>query len=183
MMIRPLERDDLIAVKAFTDRAIGSNYYSILELNSIFDKSIHDGKTASLVLVDAQNAIFGIRLTYPPGQWSSGKGKGLRPESWKVPMENVAYFQSLFIDPEFTSQGWGRKMSQISISILKAMKAKAVVTHSWRESPQDSSGKYLRNLGFQIVESHPLYWFEVDYVCTRCGKPCVCTADEMILYI
>lgn len=183
MLIRPLTRDDLIAVKAFTDRAIGTNYYTLAELNGIYDRGLRDGKTASLVLVDAQNTIFGIRLTYPPGNWSSGKGKGLCPERWKVAPEEAAYFQSLFIDPALTAQGWGKRMSEVSMSILRTMSARAVVTHSWRESPNDSSGRYLRGMGFEVVQSHPLYWFEVDYVCTRCGKPCVCTADEMIFYL
>ena len=34
-----------------------------------------------------------------------------------------------------------------------------------------------------IIENYPEYWKEVDYDCTRCGKPCVCTAEEMYLDI
>ena len=45
------------------------------------------------------------------------------------------------------------------------------------------SGRYLRAMGFELVKAHPLYWNKVDYVCTRCGKPCVCTAEEMIKYL
>jgi len=29
------------------------------------------------------------------------------------------------------------------------------------------------------VIEHPLYWIDVDYECTRDGKPCRCTAIEM----
>lgn len=183
MLIRALSAQDLPAVKAFADRAIGQNYYSLTELSQILERSQKNGQTASLVLVDAQDQVFGMRLTYPPGQWSSGKGRGLCPDRWKTKLSETAYFQSLFIDPEFTSQGWGKKMSLLSMSLLKTLGAKAVVTHSWRESPNDSSGRYLRSIGFETIQSHPLYWFEVDYECTRCGKPCVCTADEMICYL
>lgn len=183
MLIRAMQSSDLPQVKSFTDRAIGMNYYALDELAGIFERSSKEGRCASLVLVSKTNEVFGVRLSYPPGNWESGKGRGLCPQRWRVGLNETAYFQSLFIDPALTSQGWGKKMSLLSISILKSMGAKAVVTHSWRESPEDSSGRYLRSLGFEHIQSHPLYWFEVDYQCTRCGKPCVCTADEMILYI
>lgn len=79
------------------------------------------------------------------------------------------------------NQGWGKRMSLQAIELLKEAGAQAIATHSWKESPQDSSGKYLRSLGFRSVALHPFYWKEVDYICTRCGKPCLCTAEEMIL--
>lgn len=183
MLIRSMQESDLNRVKSFTDRAIGANYYTLEELASIHSKSTKNDRCASLVLAGKDEEIFGVRLSYPPGNWESGKGRGLCPDRWRVNLTETAYFQSLFIDPNLTSQGWGKKMSLLSISMLKSMGAKAVVTHSWRESPDDSSGRYLRGMGFEHIQSHPLYWFEVDYQCTRCGKPCVCTADEMILYI
>lgn len=181
MQIRPMRPTDAAAVKEFTDRAIGTNYYSVEELEEIYQKSLKNDVEFTLVLED-KGQIKAVRITYPPGNWQKGKGKGLSPESWQVPFEEVAYFQSLFVDETLTGQGWGKKLSLAAIDLLKtAGVAKAIVTHSWKESPHDSSGKYLRGLGFRLVASHPFYWKEVDYVCTRCGKPCLCTAEEMIL--
>jgi hypothetical protein len=184
MMIRPMQITDIPKIKKFADAAIGKNYYQIDELNEIFQKSQFNNKVYSLVLSDTCEEIHGIRITYPPGQWQKGKGTGLNPQKWDTPFESVAYFQSLFIEPKLTGVGWGSKISQHSIQMLKTLGGvKAIVAHSWQESPNDSSRKYLNTLGFKLVATHPFYWKEVDYVCTRCGKPCLCTADEMILYL
>lgn len=183
LKIRPLAKTDLEAVKAFTDRAIGVNYYTLPEIEEIFRKSLSGSTMCSLVLADERGGIHGVRITYPPGAWNSGKGKGLHPEMWRTPLANVAYFQSIFVDGALTGQGWGKKMSLRALEILKATGARAVVCHSWVESPHNSSGRYLRDLGFESVQLHPLYWKDVDYECTRCGKPCVCTAEEMIKYL
>ncbi len=184
--IRPLTLEDLPAVKSFTDRAIGDGYYSLPELEKIHQQSLFhagqkDQKMLTLVLSTPEKQIFGVRITYPPGQWSHGKGKGLNPGSWPHPLSETAYFQSLFIDPELTAHGWGKKLSLKAMEALLQIHAKGIVCHSWKESPHDSSGRYLRGLGFQVIATHPLYWKEVDYTCTRCGKPCLCTAEEMYL--
>lgn len=183
MTIRPLAKQDIPAIKLFTDRTIGTNYFSESELLDILARSEKDNRQCSLGLFDQMENIRGIRITFPPGNWSHGKGKGLSPSLWKVELKDMGYFQSLFIDPPLTGQGWGKKLSLKSIEILKDLGAKAILCHSWKESPNDSSGRYLRSLGFELVNVHPYYWKEVDYQCTRCGKPCLCTAEEMIKYL
>ncbi len=183
LKIRSFTLADVPQLKEFTDRAIGTNYYSTVELTKFYHQSLKDGQECTLILEDDAGAIRGVRITFPQGQWEHGKGTGLNPELWKIPQAQVAYFQSLFIDPSLTGQGWGKKMSLQAISLLKKLGAKAIVTHSWQESPHDSSGKYLRSLGFRSVAIHPLYWKNVDYICPRCGKPCLCTAEEMILVL
>lgn len=183
MKIRAMQKADLPLVKAFTDRTIGTNYYSVPELEGILQRSLSQGVVCSLLLEDETGEIRGVRITYPPGNWQHGKGKGLNPAQWRVPLTDVAYFQSLFVDPTLTGQGWGKRLSEASLELLKNLGAKAVVLHSWMESPNDSSGRYARAIGFERVALHPLYWKEVDYVCTRCGKPCLCTAEEMIRYL
>ncbi len=183
MHIREFRREDIDSVKAFTDRAIGINYYSQAELQAYVQRSQKDDLVASFVLVDDLEQVRGIRLTCAPGKWTGGKGKGLSPHLWKCDPQRTAYFQSLFVDSVLTGKGWGTKLSLKALQVLKKMAAEAVVCHSWKESPNDSSGRYLRGLGFEVVAIHPLYWMEIDYVCTRCGKPCRCTAEEMIKYL
>lgn len=180
MTIRPLEKSDILKVKEFTDRAIGTDYYSVPELEDIYSKSLADNVMCTLVL-EINQQIQGVRITYPPGKWSHGKGQGLNPGKWPHGLDQTAYFQSLFIAPELTGSGHGKTLSLKTIEILKEIGTQGIVCHSWKESPNDSSGRYLRSMGFTLIATHPLYWKEVDYVCTRCGKPCLCTAEEMYL--
>lgn len=182
MLIRPLEMGDLPAIKSFADRTIGMNYFSLEELKSSYEKSLSQKIMCSFVLTDGEN-ILGIRLAYPPGTWSKGKGSKLRPDLWKVPLEKVGYFQSLFIDPKVQGGGWGPKLSEASLEGFKKLGAQAVITHAWKESPNNSSVRYLEKFGFKHVATHPEYWIDVDYECIRDGKPCRCTAEEMIKYL
>lgn len=183
MQIRPLHLADLAQIKVFTDKTIGENYFSLEELNECYQKSILNGEMYSFVLENDQGQIQGVRLAYPPGAWSKGKGTKLRPELWNVPQEKVGYFQSLFLSPDVRGSGWGPKLSDAVILHFKAIGTKAIVTHAWKESPNNSSIRYLIKYGFQEVATHPDYWIDVDYDCIRDGKPCRCTAVEMIKYL
>lgn len=177
-----MKKEDISAIQRFTDREIGENYYSPEELHKVFERSQIGGVMCSLVLVDEDGEICGLRLTYPPGQWAHGKGKGLRPDQWPHLLNETAYFQSLFLSAKVQGAGWGGKLSLQALAILWEVGAKGVVTHSWKESPHNSSTRYLLKLGFVSVAEHPLYWAKLDYNCSRCLKPpCQCTAQEMYL--
>ncbi len=183
LAIRTLELNDLPELKRFTDKEIGEGYYSSAELEDIFQRSSSNGIMCSLVLVDRENSeILGVRISYPPGHWRHGKGHGLVPEKWPHSIDQTAYFQSLFLASSVQGQGWGGKLSRESLIRLKEAGAKGVVCHSWKESPHNSSTRYLQKLGFQVVAEHKEYWRDVQYDCTRCKKPpCRCTALEMYL--
>ena len=182
LKIRPFQQKDLEAIKDFTDREIGAGYYSQKELEDIFARSVKNSIMCSLLLESDKGNILGVRISYPPGNWKHGKGKGLHPEKWPHAADQTAYFQSLFISNELQGQGWGGKISQEALYKLREVGAKGVVCHSWKESPNDSSTRYLQKLGFELVAEHKEYWKEVDYRCTRCGEPpCLCTAQEMYL--
>jgi ribosomal protein S18 acetylase RimI-like enzyme len=182
-IIRELQPDDFSQVLTFSDEQIGDNYFTREKLEKIFQASLKNGIVTSLLLVD-EAGIQGMRLTYPPGQWiDRHPSQPVHPELWKVELSDAAYFQSLFISRSYQGKGFGQKLSLASIEKLKLMGAKAVVCHSWNESPQNTSRKYLDRLGFEAVLSIPEFWKCIDYKCTRCGKPCVCSATEMVLYI
>lgn len=178
----PLKEQDLGRLKEFTDRAIGTGYYSNEEIQDIFRRSTPAGlpdRMCSFVLKNDEE-IFGVRFTFPPGNWSHGKGEGLTPSMWPHALSETAYFQSLFLDERIQGQGWGAGLSKKSAEVLAAVGAKGIVCHSWKESPGGSSTKYLLKMGFHPIKEHPLYWQHVDYNCTRCLKPpCQCTAIEM----
>lgn len=182
MYIREFKQSDIINVKQFCDINIGRDYYSENELTDSQKKSEKNGVVTSFLLVDdSSQSIEGLRLCYPPGQWEHGKGKKLSPELWGYDISDLGYFQSLFLSAKAQGQGWGPKLSQHAIDALKKLQTKAILTHCWKESPGNSSFKYLSKVGFKIIKEYPDYWIDVDYVCTRDGKPCRCTAIEMIL--
>lgn len=183
MLIREFLTQDIAAVKNFTDRVVGAGYYSIAELTDFQNRSIaKSGDICSFVLVGPTTSeILGLRLAFPPGNWDHGKGSKLRADLWPTKLAETAYFQSLFVSPKLQGQGWGPKLALKSLEIFKRLKATAVITHCWKESPNNSSYKYLVGLGFKEIIEHPNYWIDVDYVCTRDGKPCKCTAIEMHL--
>lgn len=181
MEIASLKKSDLPAVKAFTDREIGHNYYSSGELQEIYQRSQSASVMCSLVLRDG-DLIRGVRISYPPNQWEKGKGSGLTPSQWPHPLSRTGYFQSIFLDKSLRGEGWGGKLSQEAISRLVSCGALGIVCHSWKESPNNSSTRYLLKLGFKVITEHREYWRDVQYDCTRCLKPpCKCTAIEMYL--
>lgn len=183
MQIKPYLEKDVSAVKKFTDAQIGEGYYSLDEQIQNQKKSVSKtGEISSFILFNPlTEQIHGLRLAFPPGNWAHGKGNKLRPDLWPFKLEEAAYFQSLFLSTEAQGYGWGPKLSDLSIAIFKKLGAKSIVTHCWKESPNNSSLRYLKKMGFVSVIEHPLYWIDVDYVCTRDGKPCRCTAIEMYL--
>lgn len=180
LIVKSYSLEHVSLVKDLTDQEIGEDYYNFAELKDIAEKNQATHTNPSFVLMDGQNCV-GVRLSLAPGQWESGKGQGLTPTKWGLPREQLAYFQSLFIKPSHQKSGWGKKLSLQSIEVLRSLGAQGVLCHSWVESPGDSSRKYLGSLGFAKVAEHPEYWRNVDYFCPRCGKPCLCTAEEMIL--
>lgn len=182
LKIRPFKFNDLEAIHRFTDQEIGTGYYSKEELLDIFERSSKKNIMCSLLLEGPKGEILGVRISYPPGNWKHGKGKGLCPEKWPHAAEDTAYFQSLFISNDLQGQGWGSRISKEALLALTEVGAKGVVCHSWKESPNDSSTRYLKKLGFELIAEHPEYWKAVDYRCTKCGEPpCLCTAQEMYL--
>ena len=183
MQIQEFLESHIPAVKKFTDEQIGEGYYSLEELAQNQKKSVtKSGVITSFVLVDPDSqAVKGLRLAYAPGYWVHGKGSKLRPDLWPFPLEQAAYFQSLFLSKDLQGQNWGPRLSQKSIEVFQKLGAAEIITHSWKESPNNGSLKYLEKMGFKKLIEHPLYWFDVDYICTRDGKPCRCTAIEMYL--
>jgi len=182
MRIRPFEEFDVNTVKDFTDRTVGQGYYSLEELKEKQKQSISaNGNICSFVLEDEKGRILGLRLAYPAGNWDHGKGSKLRPDLWPTELGKTGYFQSLFVSPELQGQGWGPKLSQQSLKVLTTLGNEGIVTHCWKESPNNSSYRYLRKIGFKEIITHPDYWVDVDYICTRDGNPCHCTAIEMHL--
>ena len=179
--LSPLTKEHASAVKAFCDQWIGTNYYSVSEVEGLIDASIKNDVGASFGAW-VGDELAAIRLTLAPGKWSDIIKRGLTPNSWPCEMKDMAYFKSLFVAGDYQAKGLGRSLSEKSINALKEMGTKAVLCHSWLESPGNSSQKYLLKMGFEEKARHEKFWFPIDYECTRCApERCICTAAEMVL--
>ena len=176
----PLHSQYLDSIIELSDREIGTSYYCISDLKEQLYRSSYKDEQLS-VLVFERGELIGFRLTAAPGKWDHGRGKGLSPHLWPYPLAKAAYFQSCFVSGNYTGRGIGKQLSLVCIEKLRALDIPMVVAHSWKESPHNSSFRYLSALGFKAVAEYPDYWREVDYECALDGKPCRCTAIEMVL--
>ena len=176
----PLGHEHFADIIALADREIGANYYTEETLNEQADRSSFCGQQLSFLAFDGPTLV-GFRLTSAPGKWTHGRGKGLSPEKWPFAIEEAAYFQSCFVSHGAMGKGIGQQLSRESLRHLALLGVPLVVAHSWKESPHNSSFRYLSKLGFVPVSEYPEYWVDVDYTCSLDGNPCRCTAIEMIL--
>lgn len=180
--IRALAASDISSIKDFTDQWIGTNYFDENEVADILQMSQQQNLNASLGAFD-RDELVAVRLTFAPNTWTD-KIRGLTIDHWGVDKHSVAYFKSLFVSEKHQAQGLGKVLSGQSLAILQQMGARAVLCHSWLESPNNSSVRYLQKIGFQKINTHALYWNPIDYECTRCAPArCQCTAAEMIKYL
>ncbi len=178
--IRVMRPEDAPAVSALADRLVGQDYYPEPLVRAYLKRSRTPEATLSYVAEEG-DTLVAFRFVLPPGAWEEGRGKGLTPERWPAPLEDAGYFQSCFVDPACMGQGIGRLLAERAFEDLSRVGARLVVAHCWKESPHDSSRRYLTRLGFEAIAEHPDYWAEVDYLCGGCEQPqCVCTAIEMV---
>ncbi|MCB0407017.1 MAG: GNAT family N-acetyltransferase [Bdellovibrionales bacterium] len=185
LQLRTIKKDDIPAICKMGDEAFGERYITEQLLQKEWPLLQSKDNYASYILetLESSPIAIGFRLTYLPGLWLNTKeGRKSHINLWHIPTENVAYFKTSYVSENYRGQGWGKKMALLAIDQLRKMGAQAIVTHSWNESPEDSSGKYLRHLGFEDIGIIDGFWKDSDYSCTECHKtPCICTAMEMIL--
>jgi len=185
LQLRIIKKEDISAICKMGDEAFGERYITKQLLQKEWPLLQSGDNCASYILetLDPSPNPIGFRLTYLPGLWLNTKeGKKSHVDLWHIPTEKVAYFKTSYVSENFRGQGWGKEMARLAINQLCKMGAQAIITHSWNESPEDSSGKYLRSLGFKDIGRIERFWQDSDYSCTECLQtPCVCTAMEMML--
>ncbi len=179
----PLNYDQKDQFLKFTNQFIGENYFNEKNFEKQIELSTKNNLNCSFVLTNKQAEIIGIRLTYAPANWiDQVKTKYIKNES--INLDTIAYFKSLFIDPNYQQKGLGPLLSNESIKILKNMGATHILSHSWKESPNNSSVRYLKKWGFEPIGEISNYWIDVDYLCTGCNlSNCTCTSVEMLYTI
>jgi len=180
-----LKFEHIPEILVFADEYIGPRYYDESSLKEILSLSKNGLPSTCLGLLDESSGkIVALRISFPPGTWMEHYCEGTLKENWGFPENEVGYFKSLFLAPKFRGRGLGPFLSETATDRMKAHGAKAILVHSWKESPHNASLRYLTKMGFNVVGEHPLYWNKVDYDCAGCKVfPCTCTAVEMILEI
>ncbi|MCO4760263.1 MAG: GNAT family N-acetyltransferase [Myxococcales bacterium] len=178
--VRAMRGSDVAAVVTLADRLVGAGYYDADAVSDMLSRSTVGSVVCSHVAVRS-GEIVGFRFSLPPGRWQHGRGRGLSPELWPIELDACGYFQTAYVDPVVQRQGVGRAMATAALGNLQRLGARGVVTHCWKESPNNSSFRYLSRLGFEPVREFADYWVDVDYDCVRDGRPCHCTAIEMFL--
>ncbi len=178
--ISKFELNAVSHVIEFTDKWIGKGYYTEQQLKEL----VWQSKGCSFLAWDLNftpQKLIALRLTLAPGAWLQNP---CSPTKWNVAHQKVGYFKSLFVHGNYRSIGLGQKLSNLSLNLVSQLGGEAVITHSWLESPNNSSQIYLKKMGFIEIATHPKFWNNIDYHCTRCApNKCICTAVEMIKYI
>ena len=178
-----MQAADISAVVALADRLVGDGYYSRASVTEMLARSTLGDVVCSHVaeVLSRPPRLVGFRFSLPPGAWQHGRGQTISPELGPAPLADSGYFQTAFVDDSVRRQGLGSRMATAALDSLRTLGARGVVTHCWKESPGNSSFRYLSRLGFRPIVEIANYWIDVDYTCVRDGHPCHCTAIEMYL--
>jgi len=182
VIFTPLESQNPSEIIQFCDRNIGEGYFTAEDIETIRLQSEKDGKNCSF-LAYHDNEIIGIRFTYAPGKdWSVLFDENdLLVDRWPGAKKQAAYFKSLYIDQKYQGLGIGQALSNKSIQVIKQLGGRFIISHCWKESPNNSSQRYFSKMNFESIGEHPKFWSKIDYNCTRCQRPpCQCTALEMV---
>lgn len=184
-LISPMEERHINAILQFTDRWIGENYFSENDVLRMIRESrapvpeIGNREVSASCLAWQGENLVGIHIALAPGKWEKGHTPFLMHQ-WPVKGIEVAYFKSLFVHGDYRGIGIGQRLNELSTIVLMQQGAKGIVTHSWLESPDNSSQRYMLKNGFVEIGRHSLFWNVQGYHCVRCKpEPCQCTAVEM----
>ncbi len=177
---RHIQQADWPQIVELSDKNFGTNYITSNELAKNFSKKHKNNSLCSYVLENPDYKIMGVRLTYAPGSWPQDL-VSRSSNKWPITLDKLAYFKTLFLDSSLQGQGFGPKLTKLSFDSLIQLNTKAVVCHSWKESPNNSSERYLLNAGFKPLVEINNFWDYKEYDCVLClPDKCKCTATEMI---
>lgn len=138
----------------------------------------------------SNDQVVGILLAYSPGTWieySTDRFKaGLTFKSLNCPIDNISYLKTCLVHSDYQNKGLGEFLFNKMLCTLREMGSQAVLCHSWKESPSNSSQRFFLKIGFKKIKEHPNLWCEhkIDFICSHCRCfCCTCTAVEMIKLI
>jgi ribosomal protein S18 acetylase RimI-like enzyme len=179
--IRPISVFDIQKIVDFADQWIAENYYKKSQLRALLMKGVREDVNASFVALD-KNKIIGFGLAFAPSEWITQDDEfNLSSHLWNVPSDDVAYLKNLVVDKNYQGLGIGRAILDKTTQAVKDMGAKAIVCHSWVESPKNTSRKYFDKMNFKPVNLHDNFWYFKDYICAKYSpRKCDCSACEMI---
>ncbi|MCB0391930.1 MAG: GNAT family N-acetyltransferase [Bdellovibrionales bacterium] len=182
--IMPINQQHWSQIINLSDVNFGPNYIKLDDLSQYFGSKQHKNALCSFVLANKGGEVKGFRITFAPGHWPKNLLDKSLYQKWPYALDEVAYFKTLLVDSILQGQGWGPKLTQLSINELIKMGTKAIVCHSWKESPNNSSQRYLLKMDFKPIGEIKNFWQDKEYFCLGCQQTaCICTAIEMIKII
>ena len=176
MTYKKLSMEQYDKLQPFIDKWIGKDFFSKKDVEELVEQDIN------YVAFD-RDKLVGVRFAYLPDCWES---KNVSPDKWKVPREQVARGGGIFVHGDYQKKGIGKTLEKRLCKALKEKGAKAICVHSWLESPNNSSQKFLLGNGYKNLKTYKDYYINAPS-CSRCEvtkeNPCSCSANEMIKYL
>lgn len=185
LYLKNLEPVDFDLVLELGDRCHGKKYLTYSQLEGIYGRSLGAGINCSFSCYKSleENILVGFRLTYAPGKWKPDKWCSV--SKWDLPVNQLCYFKSVTVDPEYRKLGIAKELLNSSIEAVKMLGGKGGIAHIWMESPDNAAYNYFSRMGGKLIATHYNRWAEDcinhGYICARCGSTCTCTAAEMLL--
>lgn len=179
----PLSSEYYDQAIAFMDEQVGENFLKQEDIVQYQKYSQLGNENTSFVAV-YEGQLVGLRITFAHPDWINEYRNKLTRDQWPETYDKIAYFKSNFISKDFQGHGIGSNLAKLALDILKKHQYQAISCHSWLESPQSSSLRYLQKLGFIPIKKHEKFWQHIDYKCNSCWLDrCDCSAMEMLLKI
>ncbi len=179
--IVPIEEVHFKRMVPLLDLVIGTNFMNESKIKEIRQTGISNGLNSSFVLLAGEDVI-GLRLTVAAGNWDCTR---FSSKKWGVAPEKVCYFHLNCVHPKYRGGGWGQRLLQSSIEVVKQQGAVAGVADIWLNSPRNSAYRYFSRAGARVVNIEQDRWVNIhseESPCNRCGPRCECLGAEMILY-
>lgn len=179
--IRELTPEVFAEVKNYCDEDVGTGYYSISDLQRIYENSLQSGMNTSFVAFSKEEEVIGVFFNLCGREWVDNQ-KGLTVQNWYVDLDDALYCDAVFIKKPYRRMGVGHSFFRRLLPVMAHLKYKAIAGHVCANSPENPLYPSFEKRGFQEVKTHDCFWQDRDYDCSYCEDTCECAGIEMVFY-
>lgn len=188
VIYRDYQPQDSNPIIEIGDEVLGRGYITVDEIDECYKEKSRAKGNVNFFVAELDGKIAGFSWAYRPGLFPSGPfAKGL----WPVDESEVAYIATMGVKREFGRRGIGTELLRRLHKRAREQGAKALVSHSWIESPGNASTKLVNKSKFTPLKIHYRLWYKKTWyessedisICRRCIlPPCRCSALEVMLH-